>query len=171
MAPFHEIGHPDSEFELRDKLVDHLMLQGGLYPETDLVNLFLKLESSAFAPALSQLGQRLQRQVRASRKEGDWSMLDIIPHKCSDCSYLKSFLESVSTQKLVWPLAKGRRAHIHQIIESMDIPITHDTLRQGSPYKLVLTKTSELFTRDRALAQSVELCLAKLRQRKMISKE
>lgn len=153
------------EFELREKLVSHLMRSPSLYPETALVNLFLGVEDPALAPSLLQLRQRLQKQIRTPRKEGDWSIKDTIPHNCSDCRYLKDFLESTSTQKLVWPLAKDRRAHIHQVIESMDIPVTHETLHQGSPHKLVLTKTSELFERDREQAESIELCLANLGRR------
>lgn len=155
------------EFRLRDKLVDHLMGLPNLYPETELTNLFLYFEDPSFDKALLQLGQRLQERS-VLRKEGDWSIRITDSHNCSDCRDLKNFLKSASTQKLVWPLAKDRRAHIHQMIERMDIPVTHETLHQGSPHKLVLTKTSELFRKDKEHSKLVELCLAKLRQRKII---
>ena len=45
-------------------------------------------------------------------------------------------------------LAKDRRAHVHAMITSYELPVTHVTRRTGSPYTLVLTKTRALFTRD-----------------------
>jgi hypothetical protein len=64
-------------------------------------------------------------------------------------------------------LAKDRRAHIHEIIDSMDISVTHETLHKGSPHKLVLTKTPDLFKRDRERTKSIETCLALLRRTKL----
>lgn len=143
------------------------MKHPSLYAETELVNLFLKFDEEVYAQALSQLEVRLKKQISAPRKEGDWAIHDTIPDHCSDCKYLKIFLQSSSTQKLVWPLAKDRRAHIHQIINAMDIPVTHETLHKGSPHKLILVKTSKLFTRDKDRNKSIEICLQKLRQRKI----
>jgi hypothetical protein len=47
-----------------------------------------------------------------------------------------------------WPLAKERRAHVHQVVQRHELPVTHQTRRTGSPYTLVLCKTTALFARD-----------------------
>ncbi|MGE3758888.1 MAG: 2OG-Fe(II) oxygenase [Pseudobdellovibrionaceae bacterium] len=159
-----EICQSVGEIEIHDKLVEHILKKNLLYPVVELVNLFMELDEKQYAQPLMHLKHRLEKQVSVPRKDGDWSIQDIVPDDCSDCEYLKNFLLSSSTQKLVWPLAKDRRAHIHGIIDSMDIPVTHETLRQGSPHKLVLTKKSELFTRDKKQAKIIESCLTKLRQ-------
>ena len=46
---------------------------------------------------------------------------------------------------LEWPLAKQRRQHVHTRIDAAEVPVTHVTKRQGSPYVLVLRKTDDLF--------------------------
>jgi len=57
--------------------------------------------------------------------------------------------------RLEWPLAKDQRAHIHQIIDGWDLPVTHTTRRTGRPFTLVLEKTAALFKRDAAERQSL----------------
>jgi hypothetical protein len=47
-----------------------------------------------------------------------------------------------------WPLAKDQRAHIHQMIDAHDLPVTHVTRRSGRPFTLVLTKAEALFERQ-----------------------
>jgi hypothetical protein len=41
-----------------------------------------------------------------------------------------------------------------------ELPVRHDTRRQGRPYTLVLTKTSELFTRATNTREKAEADLA-----------
>jgi len=163
-----KVSHLAEEQEFHKKLIDHILKKRILYSEVKLVNLFITMDESIYIPILAQLGKRLKKQISSPRKEGDWSIQDEIPHDCSDCQYLKNFLLSAATQKMVWPLAKDRRAHIHQIIDEMDISVTHETVRQGSPHKLVLIKTSELFARDQERAKSIKDCLAMLRKQKII---
>lgn len=38
---------------------------------------------------------------------------------------------------------------VHQVIDAMGVPVTHKTERRGSPHKLHLTKTKQLFLQDR----------------------
>ena len=83
------------------------------------------------------------------RKAGDWSITETVSCGCADCKVLTAFLQSSGEEHKVWPLAKGRRMHIHQAIEAMGVPVTHKTERSGSPYKLHLTKTKQLFLQDR----------------------
>jgi hypothetical protein len=58
------------------------------------------------------------------------------------------FLDDKSRHAFEWPLAKQGRQHVHSRIDAAELPVTHQTRRQGRPYTLVLTKTDALFARD-----------------------
>jgi hypothetical protein len=66
---------------------------------------------------------------------------------CGICDTLGTFLGSQSQRTFAWPLAKDGRRHVHSQIDSAELPMRHETRRQGRPYTLVLTKTDALFTR------------------------
>lgn len=79
----------------------------------------------------------------------DWSITDIEPGGCcDDCTTLTGFLTDPTAQTTTWPLAKARRQHIHRRVDDFELPVTHRTIREGSPHKLVLTKTADLHRRD-----------------------
>jgi hypothetical protein len=59
-----------------------------------------------------------------------------------------STTSSAAAKQATWPLAKPRRQHLHQRIDETELPVTHTTIRQGGPHKLVLTKTAEVHLRD-----------------------
>lgn len=83
------------------------------------------------------------------RAPDDWSITDIEPGNCcDDCTTLTGFLTDPTARTTTWPLAKARRQHIHRRIDDVELPITHHTIREGSPHKLVLTKTADLHRRD-----------------------
>jgi hypothetical protein len=48
-----------------------------------------------------------------------------------------------------WPLATDGRRHVHTRIDSAGLPVRHQTRRKGRPYTLMLTKTDELFAREK----------------------
>jgi hypothetical protein len=98
------------------------------------------------------------------RAPGDWSIVTPFRCKCELCARLGQFLRAGAERQLDWPLAKDRRAHVHQTITSHEIPVTHVTQRVGSPHRLVLTKTNGLFTRDVAERASWTRDLAWLRR-------
>ncbi|HPI41112.1 MAG TPA: hypothetical protein PLJ21_09930 [Pseudobdellovibrionaceae bacterium] len=96
--------------------------------------------------------------------EGDWSIKEVSQHNCQDCKHLSKFLLSSTDQKMVWPLAKQRRQHIHDVIDGLDIPVSHTTLREGSPQKLVLTKNgAALLEREKTYLVTATQGLAKLK--------
>ncbi len=80
------------------------------------------------------------------RDEDDWS-IEWTGCGCDLCDRLGTFLGSRSQRTLEWPLAKDRRRHVHSRIDTAELPVRHQTRRQGRPYTLVLSKTDELFTR------------------------
>ena len=87
--------------------------------------------------------------ARPLRDEDDWSIRWPVGCGCNLCSTLCEFLTSRSRRSFEWPLAKEKRRHIHARIDTGELPVRHETRRRGSPYTLVLTKTQELFERER----------------------
>ena len=63
---------------------------------------------------------------------------------CSSDLTLRGFLEDKIRRTFEWPIAKERRQHVHARIDGAELPVTHVTRRQGSPYTLVLKKTDAL---------------------------
>ena len=98
------------------------------------------------ADCVARLRARLARPQRAP---GDWSIeLRADGCTCDLCHTLRVFLEDKGRRTFEWPLAKQRRQHIHSRIDAAELPVTHVTRRQGSPYILVLNKTEALFARE-----------------------
>jgi predicted 2-oxoglutarate/Fe(II)-dependent dioxygenase YbiX len=89
------------------------------------------------------------RLVRPQRPSGDWSIE--LPGGgciCNVCGTLRMFLDDANRRTFEWPLAKQGRQHVHVRIDAAELPVTHQTRRQGSPFTLVLTKTDALFARE-----------------------
>ncbi|MGI8312201.1 2OG-Fe(II) oxygenase [Saccharopolyspora hattusasensis] len=98
-------------------------------------------------PIARDCAQRLAAIIaRPQREEDDWS-IEWTGCRCDLCDTLAEFLSSRTRRTFEWPLAKDRRQHVHTQIGMKELPVQHATRRQGRPYTLVLTKTSELFTR------------------------
>jgi hypothetical protein len=93
------------------------------------------------------------------REDDDWSIA-WTGCQCDLCDTLGTFLGSRSQQILEWPLATNGRQHVHAQIDSAELPVRHQTRRQGRPYTLVLTKTDELFTRTTTARHTAETDLA-----------
>jgi len=93
----------------------------------------------------------------------DWRRESATGCKCAGCQELSRFLDDPNRETLRLPLAKDRRQHLHQVIDSRQLDTTHVTERRGRPYTLVCTKTKASY--ERALkAHHVDLeHLAKIR--------
>ncbi len=108
-----------------------------------------ELTSTGVAGITRHLAQILDDELaRPERTPGDWSITGIHDDCCQDCAHLASFLHDAQQQQMTWPLAKARRQHIHRRIDEAELPVTHLTRREGSPHKLVVTKTDALFHRE-----------------------
>lgn len=107
---------------------------------------------AGFRDLAADCAARLRARVDApKRADGDWSIrLPAGGCTCELCATLTAFLFDARRRTFEWPLAKPGRQHIHGRIDNAEIPVTHLTRRQGSPYTLVLTKTDALFTGDRS---------------------
>ena len=143
-----------------DKLRDEIVAALRGYGDNVLGCLMPALRSAAALPAAAQraagldvvardCAERLGAIIaRPLRDEDDWS-IEWTRCGCDLCDRLGTFLGSRSRRILEWPLATDGRRHIHTQIDSAGLPVRHQTRRQGRPYTLVLTKTDELFTRQK----------------------
>lgn len=108
---------------------------------------------------------RLERVLAAPpRSRDDWSIDLPLPCKCDLCAVLSAFLRDRSRVDHSWPLAKDRRQHIHHAIDGHRLPVTHVTVRVGSPHTLVLAKQKTLFSGEAALRARHEKLLGWLRK-------
>ena len=82
------------------------------------------------------------------------------PGAGATCGTLGTFLGSRARRIFEWPLATDGRRHVHAQIGSAELPMRHQTRRQGRPYTLVLTKTGELFTREKDARRNAMTALA-----------
>jgi hypothetical protein len=94
-------------------------------------------------------GRLRARLARPQRPSSDWSIeLPAGGCTCDLCGTLRVFLDDANRRTFEWPLAKQSRQHIHSQIDAAELPVTHQTRRQGRPYTLVLNKTDALFARE-----------------------
>ena len=105
---------------------------------------------AGFADLAADCTARLRgRLARPQRASGDWSIeLPAGGCTCELCNTLRVFAEDKNRRSFEWPLAKQGRQHVHTRIDTAELPLTHVTRRQGSPYTLVLNKTDALFARE-----------------------
>jgi len=99
------------------------------------------------ATSESRLTQFLAAPPRAA---GDWSIV-VKPHcECRVCATLQRFLGDKAARILNWPLPERDRRHVDFTLDPRRLPVARTTRREGRPHTLVLTKTTELFTREAA---------------------
>jgi hypothetical protein len=98
--------------------------------------------------AADQATRLRARLARPARARDDWSMELPGGCVCELCGTLRSFLADPLRRTPEWPLARDRRSHVHSRIDQAELPVSHQTRRQGRPYTLVLTKTAQLFGRE-----------------------
>lgn len=107
----------------------------------------------------------LERVLAAkARSSDDWSIEAPSGCRCALCQQLAAFLVDPARIQHGWPLAKERRQHIHRVIDNHRLPVTHVTVRSGSPQTLVLTKQQDLFQRAAARRAEQQALLAWLKK-------
>ena len=97
------------------------------------------------------------------RPADDWSIV-WSGCSCELCEILRNFLADRSVTELDWPLRTDRRQHIHQRIDAAELPVTHRTIRMGSPYTLRLAKQRDLHAREAEQRSQLMADLAWLRR-------
>lgn len=125
--------------------------------------LLRRLGSDAPASLVDDAVHRLDLQLAVPpRPEGDWS-ITWSGCGCDLCDRLQSFLADRSATELDWPLRADRRQHVHQRIDAAELPVTHHTIRKGSPYTLRLAKQPDLREREAGLRRQATADLLWLR--------
>jgi predicted 2-oxoglutarate/Fe(II)-dependent dioxygenase YbiX len=120
---------------------------------------------SGHGRGFDELAARCAERIRTSlarplREPDDWSIEPPAECPCELCETLNAFLRDPERHAFEWPLAQAKRAHIHARIEGAELPVRHETRRQGRPYTLVLTKTKALFEREHLARKRNEADLA-----------
>jgi hypothetical protein len=112
--------------------------------------------SSALRALALHARERLQAILaQPPRSPDDWSITWQSPGG-ADEDRLSEFLTSATDRTLAWPLAAPRRQTIHRLIDEAGLPVTHRTIRSGSPYTLLLEKTDELFSGEVSARRQAE---------------
>lgn len=148
---------------LHGEMIEFLATDGADYPVRVRIQLLRTAHASYRSDALRSLGlQRVHahsaRNLSArlntpARANDDWSITTPVQCSCALCATLTRFLRAPDKRRFEWPLAQAHRAHVHGIVDSRDLPVTHQTRRTGRPYTLVLEKTTAVFERDRVERQ------------------
>lgn len=149
-------GSPHAD-RLTGALVAHLQTLPGLYPLTRLRPLLQIWPASATRPAevqsLHDATVEALRRALASPEPSveDFSSIDIEwMCRCKDCSSIIRWAESPVAQPLVLAMAETRRQHVATQLKGAAAPFGLETVKQGSPYKLVVSKPSDLPARRQA---------------------
>jgi predicted 2-oxoglutarate/Fe(II)-dependent dioxygenase YbiX len=142
----------------RDMVTGYMRKQGDAVTALEMSALRVAAElpgdgtrsKAGFGDLAADCAPRLRTRLdRPRRAPGDWSIeLPAGGCTCDLCDTLRAFLNDKGRRTFEWPLAKQRRQHIHSRVDAAELPVTHMTRRQGSPYTLVLTKTEALFARE-----------------------
>jgi hypothetical protein len=90
------------------------------------------------------------RLAMPARNEDDWSIALPGGCRCDLCATLGTFLADPEKRLFEWPIAEVKRRHVHGRLDAHELPVRHETRRAGSPYVLVLSKTTALFEREAA---------------------
>ena len=64
--------------------------------------------------------------------------------RCKDCQAVIAWAEAPDGHSLTLPMAEARRSHVQEMLRRTGTPLSCDTVKQGSPYKLVITKPAGL---------------------------
>jgi len=77
----------------------------------------------------------------------DWARPADLACECQYCAQLKAFLADPANEVGRIPAREDMRQHLIDIIDRQQCDVKHSLEREGSPYSLVLTKTSGSFER------------------------
>src|SRR5206468_9602830 len=66
-----------------------------------------------------------------SRRPDDWSIDPPGDCSCALCKELAKFLRAPDRIEHLWPLAKERRRHLHNVIDLHRLPVGHETIQIG----------------------------------------
>ena len=118
------------------------------------------IESKLYSRCVGELERTL---AAPPRRDDDGSLEPALDCTCDDCVELIELLRSPAERARDWPLNKERRRHLHGRIDATELPVSHTTLRRGSPHVLQLRKLPILFEREAAHREELSATLRELR--------
>ncbi len=158
--------------KFRQSLVEHIASYGELYPNDFLAEMILKVRNAQAIPPESLfniIAEQTKKRIKSELDNGppdenDNSIRVQMRCSCSLCTTAKAFLESKAETKKIWPIIQADRSHVQEQLRWLDVPVKASVLKEGSPHKLVLEKSNQLYPGTLAqylgLKQSYEaLCL------------
>ncbi len=158
----------DGEVQLK-RLIDELLAQPALYPLTQLGPIVqasgvLARHWPQPEPLRERVRARLQQALAEPPRAADDHRLCGIPWtcRCRDCAEMIAWAESPGTHPLVLAMGEPRRQHVQAKFTDAGVPLSAQTLKQGSPHKLVLGKPRDLHERERGLREKWSQDLAQL---------
>jgi hypothetical protein len=137
-------------------LVRHVKARPGLWPLRSLRPLLRAMPSGAAAlPEVQALRAAVVEALREALSlpepaAHDHSLLDVE----WTCRPVIDWAASSSPRPLTLPMAEARRDHVQTQLKAAAAPVCAETIKQGSPYKLLLSKPIDLSARRRALRQA-----------------
>lgn len=151
--------------EVLEKLTHHLIANSTLYPILDLAQMLLRVRDNIkdIFTDYSLLKKRLYVCIANELKEGardanDYSIKDKLACNCDACKYLEAFLASPTESQIIWATAKKNREHIQNVLQRSTIEVTSTVKNVGSPHKLIITKNSDLYIKDKRRFQELKKC-------------
>jgi hypothetical protein len=89
----------------------------------------------------------LQRSEIPPKPPLDWRLDIQLSCPCPDCRELQTFARDPAERVHYFRVKKGRRRHLHNMIDTHRLDMTHVTERAGSPQTLICTKDRRTFSR------------------------
>lgn len=135
-----------------------------LVPAAQELHQWVDQESTQSVSLLSHCIKTLEARTRDPIVEPtNWRQSVSLGCSCGDCQELQAFLNHPTQTQTGFKVKKSRRAHLHQQLDRHNCDATHQTLRQGSPQTLIVTKTRRSFmAKQQQRKREVEV-LARLR--------
>ena len=140
-----------------------------LYPYLELSEIFIALNLvnkndifPSYEILLNHIKKGFEKELEQGlRKNNDWSIQHNLTCNCEYCTELQMFLESNEKQK-IWAIVQATRSHIAYSLEDMLLPLKIETLKKGSPHKLILTKENIIHKNSATRLKEVQIAHNKL---------
>ncbi len=137
-------------------IINHLISNPILYPELDLSDIILEQlanmdrKNTSYTSLFIKLNEHLMSILKQEYDKGlrsidDQSIDTTLPCKCNLCKTATSFLTSKTESTKIWPIVTADRDHVADIINRQGLPVDISVEKKGSPYKLVMVKSTKLY--------------------------
>lgn len=143
------------DYKKYSQLIDYVLENPKLYPETVLTETVLMLKNKAIKDnvvqlAYSTLKERVLNSLKQELAKGlrlpdNWSIEIPLLCNCTHCTTATGFLTSSTEIERIWPLAADGREHIAAKFRSQELPVELSVIEGSRPYKLVMKKNESLF--------------------------